>query len=173
MTLPDTKTSLSLQFSIHYLTLSLSCFEWKCSLSSLWHKCCHTTSWVASSNCLFPIIRGLAAGLSGATSCVFLSQQEGSLVSVFPRQNMKVRSLIPLNPRSYSSLREASFLLVICIGRYCFKWSVVSPKNPDRSALSLRYFLHYRRVGLSRLTQLKAVFLFFLYYLEGSFVIFS
>lgn len=120
MKLPDTKTSFSLQsrihYPIHYFTLLMSCFEWKWSLSSPWHKWCHTTSWVASSNCLFSVIRGLAPGLSGATSCVFVLQQERAhLCLFFPRQNMKVRSFIPFNPRSYSSLGETSFLLVMCI----------------------------------------------------------
>lgn len=48
---------------------------WMDILSRLWHGDA-TTSWVPSSNCLFSIISSLA-GLSDATSDVFMSRQEG------------------------------------------------------------------------------------------------
>ncbi len=63
---------------------------------------------MASSNCLFSVISSLAPGLSVATSDVFVSQQEGKLVSYFQSHDLKVRSLFPLSPGSHSSLRAAA-----------------------------------------------------------------
>lgn len=99
--------------------------------SSQWHKWCHTTSWVASSNCLFSIISSLARGLSGSTSDVFVSQQEGWLVSYFLSHSLKVRSLFYL---SYPSLRAGRGTCAsVGVGRGSFV-SIVRVKNGENKA---------------------------------------